>query len=541
MVGAPAQVSSQAAHDQKPLAMDKQLRVGVIALFAAIGAILFGLDVGYIGPIIESISFKQDVPHIDANVQMLAATEGLIVSLFSIGAMFTALPLISSYFIDGLGRKPSIIVGGVVFLVGSAIQGFSTTSAHFLIGRFVAGMAIGLLSSVIVLYQSEMAPPNMRGMLSTLYQLGITFGILLAAFIDQLVVDRNEGWRMVMGIISVPAVVLVLGMMVMPRSPRWLVSKGKREEALKVLLTIRNEEDAVREEEEIFHEIEKSKAEGELAWSELFNGRVCRLVVLGVTLQILQQLVGMNAFMYFGPKIFGAIGVSATTFNTISMLTNFLSTFPAVFLADRVGRRSLLLWSSIGMSIACVVMGSLGLVFISGDAESGFECENAAAGYAIAIMIFFFVFNFAFGFGPIVWVYCAEIFPLRVRARCLGVTTLANWAGNFIIAQFTPMLLGSVAFGTFYVFGFFCIASVFLSAWLPETKGVPLENIQKLFDNKAGFMSTAEVGKEAIELAGGSESTAASAEQGPPRLPKLLGSTAGIVAAGEKISKAEMP
>merc|ERR1711920_1192963 len=114
-------------------------------------------------------------------------------------------------------------------------------------------------------------------------------------------------------------------------------------------------------------------------------------------------------------------------------------------------------------------------------------------------------------------------------------------AGNFVIAQFTPMLLASIAFGTFYVFGFFCIVGVFLSAWLPETKGVPLENIQKLFDNKAGFMSTAEVGKEAIELSGGSESTADSAEQGPPRLPKLLGSTAGIAVAGEKTSQAEMP
>merc|ERR1712107_388602 len=147
-----------------------------------------------------------------------------------------------------------------------------------------------------------------------------------------------------------------------------------------------------------------------------------------------------------------------------------------------------MLWSSVGMFVACMLMGTFGTIFVEKDVATGeYLVVNDSARWVITLSTFFFVFNFAYGFGPIVWVYCSEIFPLRYRARCIGVSTMANWLGNWIIAQFTPMLLESIAFGTFYVFGFFCAVSVFLSAWLPETKGVPLESVQALFDGKAGF------------------------------------------------------
>jgi len=477
---------------------DKQLRVALVALFATMGSTLFGLDIGYIGPIIESKSFKYDVEHLEhGNVS--SQTEGLIVSLFSIGAIFTAFPVISSYFIDEWGRKKSIMAGSAVFVVGSIIQLTCNGNRQLFVGRFVSGMAIGLLSAVIVLYQSEMAPASMRGALSTLYQLGITFGILLAAFIDQMLVDREEGWRVVMGVICLPAAILVVGMFFLPCSPRWLVQKGRRKEALKVLLTMRTPEEAAKEEEEIYQEIQASREEGEVAWSELFQGRCGRLVLLGIVLQILQQLVGMNAFMYFGPKIFESIGFDKNMFTTINNFVNFLASFPAVFLADRAGRRQLMIWSALGMTLACGLMGLMGTLYVvprpadplNPDVEAGMTVSNKSAGWVIAGSAFFFVFNFAFGFGPIVWVYCAEIFPMRCRARALGVTTVANWVGNFIIAQFTPVMLDTIQFSTFFVFGFFCFLGVLISAYIPETKGVPLENIQELFDRKVGFRSTA--------------------------------------------------
>merc|ERR1712048_906705 len=226
---------------------------------------------------------------------------------------------------------------------------------------------------------------------------------------------------------------------------------------------------------------------------EIFQGKIGRLLLLGVTLQLLQQLVGMNAFMYFGPKIFSSIGFSKNLFTTINNLVNFLSTFPAVLLADVLGRRSLLLWSAVGMSVSCALMGIVGVSTMTQNDDGTWQVSSKGAGWVIAVGVFFFVFNFAYGAGPIVWTYVAEIYPMKYRARCVGVCTMANWVGNFIIAEFTPVLLDQIKFGTFFVFGFFCVILICLSAWLPETKGVPLELVGQLFDNKVGFRHFPEV------------------------------------------------
>eukprot|EP00930_Biecheleria_cincta_P075970 TRINITY_DN6316_c0_g2_i1.p1 TRINITY_DN6316_c0_g2~~TRINITY_DN6316_c0_g2_i1.p1 ORF type:complete len:542 (+),score=82.83 TRINITY_DN6316_c0_g2_i1:125-1750(+) len=489
----------------KSLPTDKAARVAAIALFATVGSVLFGLDIGYIGPIISSDSFKRDVAHINIHdpscstshktCKLSGTEEGLIVSLFSIGAMTTACPIISSYFMNTWGRRDTIILGSAIFIVGSAMQATANNLHLMFAGRFVAGMSIGLLSSVIVLYQMELAPARFRGSLGTLYQFGITFGILVAAIIDEAMVEHAGGWRTVIWIMSIPAVLLCLGLLALPRSPRWLVQQSRSDEALEVMLTIRTEEEAYVEIKEIQEDIQKAMAEGDPAWSELFHwhgekGRIGRLLALGVTLQLLQQLVGMNAFMYFGPDIFEGIGFSKNLFTTINNAINFLSTIPAILLADVKGRRTLMRWSSVSMALACGVMGVLGTMYVQPNEMGGFVVANRRAGWCIAFCVFFFVFSFAYGFGPIVWVYVGEIFPMKYRARAVGLCTMANWAGNFAIAQFTPVLLENIRLATFFVFGFFCVVGAILSAWLPETKGVPLELIDQRFDNKWGFKST---------------------------------------------------
>jgi sugar porter (SP) family MFS transporter len=463
----------------------KAIRVVCVALFSAVGSFLFGLDIGYIGPIIECDSFKRDIFG-DAKAEIPSSVNGFIVSFFSLGAIFMAFPVISSYFLDYWGRRSSIMAGSIIFIVGSILQATSMGIKQLLVGRFVAGMSIGLLSNAVVLYQSELAPVSMRGALSTLFQLMITFGILIAAFVDQLFVVSDDGWRYIMWAMCGPALILLIGMFFLPRSPRWLAQQGRRDEALSALLTIRSEKQANDELVQITQELAASDKEGEPRWSDLFGGLVGRLVLLGVVMQLIQQLVGMNAFMYFGPKIFGSMGFDKNLFTTVNNSVNFIATFPAIVLADYAGRRSLMIASGVAMALACGVMGTLGLLYVHRDGD-GYNLSSQAAGWGIAASVFFFVANFAYGFGPIVWVYTAEIFPMRYRARACGICVMANWIGNFAIAQFTPMLLDAIQFNTFYVFGIFCVLGVCLSIWLPETKNVELEDVGKLFEGKIGF------------------------------------------------------
>eukprot|EP00747_Dinoflagellata_sp_TGD_P099835 gnl/TRDRNA2_/TRDRNA2_167864_c1_seq1.p1 gnl/TRDRNA2_/TRDRNA2_167864_c1~~gnl/TRDRNA2_/TRDRNA2_167864_c1_seq1.p1 ORF type:complete len:355 (+),score=65.59 gnl/TRDRNA2_/TRDRNA2_167864_c1_seq1:91-1065(+) len=297
-------------------------------------------------------------------------------------------------------------------------------------------------------------------------------------------VDKDGGWRTVILLQLFPGCVLLLGMGFLPRSPRWLVKKGATDEALAVLQSLRgNGAEAHEEFEEIVAANKASAALGEPQWHELVEGRTGKLLALGVSLQLIQQLVGMNAFMYFGPEVFKSLGVDADLFQTIQNAVNFFSTFPAVYLADIYGRRGLLISSSIGMTVSCIVMGIIGGLCMTRK-DDDWEVSSRLGSAIIVMMVMTFIVNFAYGWGPIVWVYCAEIFPLKHRARCLGLTAMSNWVGNYLIAQFTPYLLDSIGFSTFFIYGGFCLLSLRLAIWLPETKGKMLEHINEVFDER---------------------------------------------------------
>jgi len=278
----------------------------------------------------------------------------------------------------------------------------------------------------------------------------------------------------------------------LPRSPRWLVQRGLQVEALEVLVSLRATEMEAREElAEILESYEASLAWGKPRWSELLRGRLARLLLVGMAVQALQQLVGMSAIMYFGPRLFRDLGHDPNVFQTTINIVNLCATIPSLYLVDRCGRKTLLLWGSVGCAIACGVVGFLG-IFMTHQPR-----ENAAVQTAIVAMVFFFIVNAAYGWGPVPWVYCAEIYPLKYRARCNGVTTMSNWLGNFLVAQFTPVLFEAAGYGTFFVFGANCLVALGLSLWLPETRGLPLEQIDALFDAKLGRSEMAEVGHKA--------------------------------------------
>jgi SP family sugar:H+ symporter-like MFS transporter len=314
-----------------------------ISLFSALGAFLFGLDIGYIASILECPGFKRDVGHLanwrDPKSSIDSSTCGFIVGVFSIGCVISASPFCSPYFIDHWGRKSSITLGTFVFLLGCLLQVSAMSVFTMAAGRLISGMSIGLLSAIVPMYQSELAPPSSRGALTSLYQLMITFGILVAVLLNYGFLERDNGWRLVILLQGVPALALLFGSYCMPRSPRWLVQQGRDAEARDVLLFLRADEtEASKEFEEIRHNHEFAKSCGTPCWGELCRGRLSKLVTLGIAMQLLQQLVGMNAFMYFGPRIFQQSGLDPLLFQALSGAVNFLATFPAIFLADLCGR-----------------------------------------------------------------------------------------------------------------------------------------------------------------------------------------------------------
>lgn len=467
-----------------------------ISVFSALGGLLFGLDVGYIAAIIECGAFKRDVAHLenwhDPKSQVSGSVSGFIVGVFSLGCILASFPVVSAYFLDSWGRKASLCIGTLVFSVGTILQAAAFSTAQMMVGRLVAGLSIGLLSNVVALYQGELSPANIRGSLTAIYQLGITVGIFAASFLNWLLVEGENGWRLAILVQLVPASALLLGMLCLPRSPRWLVQKGHVDEAREVLSSLRDsDEEANHELQEIVASVEAAKTFGEPLWAELFEGRIAKFVALGITLGLLSQLCGMNAFMYFGPRIFATAGVPPVSFQMLITGVNVCATFPAIMLADRVGRTTLLMWGAAGMTAASIIMGTVGNPALSQTSGDELASESTFASKVIMACVIMFVVNFAATWGAIVWVYTAEIFPLKHRSRCMGMTTTAIWSGNYILAQFTPMLLESIGFSTFYIFAIFSFIGLLVALWIPETKGVLLEHINRLFDEKFGVEDSA--------------------------------------------------
>ena len=280
--------------------------------------------------------------------------------------------------------------------------------------------------------------------------------------------DVPSGWRVSVLLQLVPGVALAAGMLALPQSPRWLVSRGRRVEAAAALRRVRAPDDDVSAEvRSMAASYALEMASGEPSWREFASGPTRRVAAVGVALQLLQQLSGMNVLMYYGPRIFEQLGASGFLFAALSGVVNFLATFPAIVLVDRVGRTVLLRWSAVGMALSCFVLASVGDICPTSP-----RCAHLASG-----AVFFFIFSFAFGWGPVVWVYCAEIFPLKYRSRAAGLTTAANWVGNTLIGFFPPLLISAIGLDTFWIFGGCCVACLAASCVLPETRGQSLEEV----------------------------------------------------------------
>lgn len=471
-----------------------QIGVAVVCsvLLASVGGFLLGFDLGYIGPILSFPGFQGSV---NSGRPLSSPTQGFITAIFSLGAVLSSLPNVTKYFCDGFGRRRSIICGGLFFCLGAVAQATSFGIVQILIGRLLSGFSVGLLSNAVPLYQSEVAPADWRGTMGTTYQLSITLGIAVAFGVDHIVNPMDDlGWRKAILVQTIPGIILVIGSLWMPPSPRWLVFQGRTNEAMAVLWKLRQSEEAASAElREIVHSVHAVQDLGEVELIDMLSSAYARrLLLVGMWLMALQQLCGMNAFMYYGTLIFKTVDLSESAFNCVIGVVNVLATIPGILAIERYGRAKLLQWSGAAMTVACVVCAALGTAYISFPSNCDQHCSELAsttsqiAGPGIALASIGFVASYASGWGPVAWVYCAEIYPLQFRSMALGITTCTLWVANYMIAQFTPILFETYRFHTFFIFALFCACGTLFACWLPETKGVMLEDMPSLFEPALG-------------------------------------------------------
>ncbi|KAJ3102651.1 High-affinity glucose transporter rgt2 [Phlyctochytrium planicorne] len=483
----------------------------VVAFAAGMGGLLFGYEIGVIGQVLGFSNFQSDFNtkgKISNGTEMLGADgkpngtffeidnpdkesrEAIITSTFLFGCIGGA--LVCSFMADALGRKYSIIVGGALFAIGGLLQAIASSLGSLLGGRVISGLAIGVLSMVVPLYIAEAAPPQIRGRLTTVYQLLITFGIFIANCINAAIYvskdkDSSTMWRTALGMQVLPASLLVVAVFFIPLSPRWLAEKGRHEEAQAVIAKLRskdvNDSDVVAEYDGIRHGVEFERRIGTASWSELGKPGIARRVVIAVLNQTFQQLTGINVILYYSNTIFLNMGFkdAGNDFNSIvsfpiaNAFINFVATFPGMWAVERFGRKPLLVYGGFVMGIAHALV----FAFITGSNNG-----NTGLSWGAIFAIYLFLFAFASTWGPVVWSYQAEIFPLRIRAKGTGIATMTNWTWNAIIAYGFPIVFKALnkqptVYWIFASFGFAMGLWAFVG--VPETRGKTLEEMDELF------------------------------------------------------------
>ncbi|MDV8149854.1 sugar porter family MFS transporter [Arthrobacter sp. B10-11] len=453
-----------------------------LAIAGAVGGFLFGFDSSVVNGAVDAIK--------DEFVLSEAVT-GFAVAVALLGCAAGA--YMAGKVADKYGRIPAMKLGAVLFLVSALGTGFAFGVWDLIFWRLVGGLGIGLASVIAPAYISEISPRHVRGRLASLQQLAITTGIFAALLSDALFANSAggadqplwlgiEAWRWMFLAGAVPAVVYGWIAYTLPESPRFLVFKGKEDEARKVFRTIAPSEDTDRHIREIQSAIEEDKLAGQKG---SLRGKVFGLqavVWIGITLSVLQQFVGINVIFYYSTTLWKAVGFQEKDSLTISVatsVTNILVTLVAIALVDRIGRRPILLAGSVGMAVS---LGAMALAFASATG-SGEEISLPGAWGPVALVAAnVFVISFGASWGPLVWVLLGEIFPSRIRARALGLAAAAQWIANFAITlSFPVMAAGSLPL-TYAMYALFAAASFFFVMFkVPETNGMSLEQAETLF------------------------------------------------------------
>lgn len=431
----------------------------IVSAIAAIAGLLFGFDTGIIS---GALLF------IEKDFVLSTEMKELIVSSVLLGAMGAS--LFSGYLTDRFGRRRLMLVISALFITGTALASFATYVPEILLGRLIIGLAIGIGSYTAPLYIAEVAPHELRGGLVSLNQLAITIGILCSYIINYIFTNFDGSWRWMFSIGLVPAILLSIGMIFLPESPRWLIKQNKVDKAITTLQRLRNTSNVKQE----VNDIQESLRKKQTSIRELFTPWLFPVLFLGAMLGFIQQVTGINTIIYYAPTIFQMAGfhdVSSSILATVGIgVVNVLSTIFAIFYLDKLGRRPLLLTGLVGM---CLSLVGLSLAFSYGT-------EISMMRWVAMGCTFSFIICFAFSLGAILWLVVSEIFPLEVRGIAMGVAVFSCWFWNFVVsATFLTLLNAMGPSKTFLLYALMCVISyVFCYYKTPETCGVTLEQIE---------------------------------------------------------------
>lgn len=433
-----------------------------ITFVAINGGLLFGLNMAGIAGATDMI--KGEFSLTDSGL-------GTVAALLTIGCLIGA--LFTGNFTEKYGRKNVMIFTAVVYIISALGSALSTSSVMLTVFRVLSGLAVGATSVVGPMYISEISPAHRRGTLVSMNQFAITIGIVVAYVIDYLVMDMgDDSWRYMLVIPALFGVIyLILLLTAFPKSPRWLLSKHRREEAVAVLEKIGGKALIEKELPEMEQSVLAEQGKQKVKFSEIFQGKTGKIVLIGTLIAALQQITGINAVIMFSPDIFQVAGSAKGDSMMQAMivgLVNFLMTIVAIWLVDRKGRKTLLLWGAVGMIIS--------LAYLT------FEfAQPVQNGTGVLIALLVYISFFSASFAPVMWVIISEIYPNRIKGVAMSFSTAVSWLCTFLTVYFAPVIQGTLGLHyLFAIFGIFSIiAFIFVKIWIPETKGKSLEQIEK--------------------------------------------------------------
>ncbi|KAK2625800.1 hypothetical protein QTJ16_005112 [Diplocarpon rosae] len=454
----------------------------LVGVFASMGSILFGYDLGVIASVIAASNFKEYF-----NNPSTTQT-GIVVSFFTGGAFCGA--GLAGPSGDRLGRRWTIVIGSVVYLLGGALQTGAANLHMMWAGRWLAGVGVGFLVMIIPLYQSEIAHPSIRGMITSLQQFMLGLGAFIAGWISYgtfVGLSNQAQWRLPLAIQLLPAIVLGALIFTFPESPRWLIDHGRPDEGFKTLARLHsngNEDDPwVRAEfDQIQDSITDEHENKAKSYLDLFTNRSSfRRVLIACALQASIQMTGVSAIQYYSVDIYGSIGIKgdeALKYQAINNIIALVGEAICVLFVDKLGRRRPLIFGNllnmVCFLIACILIAK----FPVGNSN------NKAASWGFIMMTWLYNFSFSATCGPISWVIPAEIFDTRTRSKGVSIATMVSFAFNTLIGQVTGTAMQNIGYRYYFVF-IICnfTNALFFYLFLPETKDLPLEEMNYLFTN----------------------------------------------------------